>query len=582
MAAEMDEGEGGPQLWALYLHQAEREPSLQATRSFWLGKFLQALPESVLFSCREHIGRTGQQKKPPIDPQHQIQWPTAVQEQETEEVELNVKRISVAAAENVRDSKDVFQLAGGSREPLWVHVQRADDCLRWPGRQTCTSLSPTVHRLVVESVVAATADPLPGPLRPDATLDWTTVETFLGNDVVCERSDYAKGAVKCAVLAAHVSDAVRSSPHLLTLWSGLFTWTGKQQLFEECVQLWLSSDSDCDVCDSGTQLAHHHDSSRPVFAHHLCLLLCSAGLERALGDAYLSVSGASQCPSLLRDLLNAPQLEDTFGKTAMCCLRCLMGPPSGLNLRNIFWHGFPSPGEISSNYVCLLLAMAASLGAGLASVEVVHRPPVSLQREEFIMTGTFPELYDSDIGCIERLFADSFFVPASMLPLWMAGLTAFKHQRYHHSLVLLLPALEHGLRRVFACVNHCPHRVLTAESTALYTTFDEILSPTLQDLSPNRLHHEIGPAKLECLLDLLVQPEGPRLRDRISHGEVDFYSLSKPLANHVVSLCALFCVRYSLDDPTLTSEPPIAKCLAVERSYEPLFHPASLLKREVL
>ncbi|CAI8028647.1 Endoplasmic reticulum membrane-associated RNA degradation protein, partial [Geodia barretti] len=192
------------------------------------------------------------------------------------------------------------------------------------------------------------------------------------------------------------------------------------------------------------------------------------------------------------------------------------------------------------------------------------------------------DVCDSDIGCIERLFADSYFVPASMLPLWLAGLDAFKHQMYHHSLVLLLPALEHGLRRVFACVNHCPHRVLTAESTALYTTFDEILSPTLHDhLSPNRLHHEIGPAKLECLLDLLVQPEGPRLRDRISHGEVDFYSLSKPLANHVVSLCALFCAHYSLD-PTLTSEPPIAKCLAVEKSYRPLFHPASLLKRELL
>ena len=34
--------------------------------------------------------------------------------------------------------------------------------------------------------------------------------------------------------------------------------------------------------------------------------------------------------------------------------------------------------------------------------------------------------------------------------------------------------------------------------------------------------------------------------------QVDFYSLSKPLANHVVSLCALFCAHYSLD-PTLTS-----------------------------
>ena len=35
--------------------------------------------------------------------------------------------------------------------------------------------------------------------------------------------------------------------------------------------------------------------------------------------------------------------------------------------------------------------------------------------------------------------------------------------RYHHSLSLLLPGLEHALRRVFACVNHCPHRVITAE-----------------------------------------------------------------------------------------------------------------------
>lgn len=35
--------------------------------------------------------------------------------------------------------------------------------------------------------------------------------------------------------------------------------------------------------------------------------------------------------------------------------------------------------------------------------------------------------------------------------------------RYHHSLVLMLPGLEHGLRRVFACVNHCPHRAITAE-----------------------------------------------------------------------------------------------------------------------
>ena len=35
--------------------------------------------------------------------------------------------------------------------------------------------------------------------------------------------------------------------------------------------------------------------------------------------------------------------------------------------------------------------------------------------------------------------------------------------RYTVCLALLLPSLEHGLRRVFACVNDCPERVITAE-----------------------------------------------------------------------------------------------------------------------
>lgn len=50
----------------------------------------------------------------------------------------------------------------------------------------------------------------------------------------------------------------------------------------------------------------------------------------------------------------------------------------------------------------------------------------------------------------------------------------FSCYRFDLCVVLLLPQLEHGLRRVFACVNNCPHRVLTAESTMLYTTFDEV------------------------------------------------------------------------------------------------------------
>ena len=43
---------------------------------------------------------------------------------------------------------------------------------------------------------------------------------------------------------------------------------------------------------------------------------------------------------------------------------------------------------------------------------------------------------------------------------------------------------------------------------------------SLEDGSPNALVEELGPPYMEMLLDLLIHPEGPRLRDRISHGEV--------------------------------------------------------------
>ena len=35
--------------------------------------------------------------------------------------------------------------------------------------------------------------------------------------------------------------------------------------------------------------------------------------------------------------------------------------------------------------------------------------------------------------------------------------------RFDRFLVLMLPALEHAVRRVFACVNGCPERSITAE-----------------------------------------------------------------------------------------------------------------------
>lgn len=90
-------------------------------------------------------------------------------------------------------------------------------------------------------------------------------------------------------------------------------------------------------------------------------------------QVFLSVGSctAKQCPHLLKDLLATKELEDVFSPVSvsmpggiddrtlspfklhpcplslqMFLLRCLIGPPTGLNLRNVLWHGFADHKEV--------------------------------------------------------------------------------------------------------------------------------------------------------------------------------------------------------------------------------------------
>ena len=72
------------------------------------------------------------------------------------------------------------------------------------------------------------------------------------------------------------------------------------------------------------------------------------------------------------------------------------------------------------------------------------------------------------------------------------AVSKFKSHRFADYTMLLLSQLEAGLRRLFAAVNKCPDRLLTAESTILYTTFDEILAKHMSDGSMNQLPCFLG------------------------------------------------------------------------------------------
>jgi hypothetical protein len=61
---------------------------------------------------------------------------------------------------------------------------------------------------------------------------------------------------------------------------------------------------------------------------------------------------------LIRDLLIAPSIILLLGEEMIFFLRCIIGPPNSMNLRNVLWHGFISPHEflkVPAKWYCALI-----------------------------------------------------------------------------------------------------------------------------------------------------------------------------------------------------------------------------------
>ncbi|KAK2531474.1 Ermard [Columba guinea] len=202
------------------------------------------------------------------------------------------------------------------------------------------------------------------------------------------------------------------------------------------------------------------------------------------------------------------------------------------------------------------------------------------------------DLCHETLSIAEELVKLSSFVLKTMLPFWMAALTAFKQSRYADCVILLLPQLEAGLRLLFTTINNCPNRLLTAEPSALYTTFDEMLAKHLDNEELNQLPAVLeepamasilkGCFVLEFLWDFLNHQEGPRIRDRLSHGEINLKAFPREAANQIVAFAITLVCRFSDEDMFAFKEhmviKPLINCASCYRSR---FHPISQLKKQV-
>jgi hypothetical protein len=126
----------------------------------------------------------------------------------------------------------------------------------------------------------------------------------------------------------------------------------------------------------------------------------------------------------------------------------------------------------------------------------------------------------------------------------------------------------------------------------------QILSPELANGTPNKLLQFLEPCYIELLLDIFVHPESSRLRDHLSHGEVDIFDFPKYLANHVLCIAIAFCLRFCPEDTSGIDCFSGRDCFSeldghfgqldnfseisiTVQDYRSIFHPFSCFQREL-
>ena len=330
---------------------------------------------------------------------------------------------------------------------------------------------------------------------------------------------------------------------------------------------------------------HHRDiTNNSNDSGILNLLVLTSVLERSLGNVLLSSGKVKHVPALLRDLLCEKELEEILGSSCIKVMKLLVGSPKTLNIRNIAWHGFIFPGEIHPMFVTMILLLLTSI-SGHVQLSVIRSNERSLISDwrlgnliEFPRespTGHFK------IQEIEKMMTESEILFKRNIPPFLRIYSLMTGGQSGIAIVLLLPMLETMMRCLFVQENKCAARLLTAETGALYTTFTEMLAPNTEDGQPNKLLSVLGGPLLELVFDLLVLPEGPRIRDKISHGELNINLDSvnsgqeSALANILMAVCLTL-----LQKSRSFSDSKLFRFFFNE--YKPLYHPSSKLKTSIM
>ncbi|KAF6779190.1 hypothetical protein AHF37_04005 [Paragonimus kellicotti] len=328
----------------------------------------------------------------------------------------------------------------------------------------------------------------------------------------------------------------------------------------------------------------------------LVMLRLSSTLEFSLGRLYWTPE--RKCANMMKGMLNSSLLAEVCGRNCLLVIRLFCGPVTSLNLRNLFWHGFVSPhdaAQMDDSLIFCLFILILSIGDRLL--------------------GRLPRLTRPSCGPILKCL-DALHIPTSLnyfaspkksldgcqtsissiLPYvqYIEHLAMMSPKRNLDILCLSLVCLSIILRCEFADVCGWSDAIHTSEDR-FFLTLDDILEfraskilnrPVSAD-QYTEFAERLGDRRvLAVLCDLLNAENGPRLKDRLSHGELWFARSSKVVGNTVeIESIDVYFEKYVSVIPACVaallssgSSDPAYRTHAVDwlDSYTLRFHPTAL------
>ena len=266
-----------------------------------------------------------------------------------------------------------------------------------------------------------------------------------------------------------------------------FAFLGREELYLRMLELYREQDENSDM---------------------VCALLSLAYFERSLVDVFKIQANGAKPPPLFRDMLEHEIMKDCLGGGLVNLVRAF-SHPEGLNLRNCLWHGFLF--RIPRPWIALIFGILEICSYRLRHLNHVRKSEGLLR---------FECEYLKDFNAVDTLhtfdkYSGSALVPESHEKFVNSALRRYNDGRKLEALCLICVALEMGLRQEFCKVNNLPQLALTADNKTLYTTLETFIRE-----EDNDFIEYLGLGTVYAIQDIFFFSNGPRLRDRLSHGEI--------------------------------------------------------------